>query len=134
MVRQTDLKPGDIVRILDDGTEREGVVVDAGREDHMVCVDNGIQEFWYPAEQLMSIPLTEEEIMKLGFERQETADGIKYSKGPFRVLAPEPGNFSRLEVWYREDRRHFHTPLTVHELQNHYLEMTKVPLEKPVIH
>ncbi|HYO21754.1 MAG TPA: hypothetical protein VER36_05075 [Flavisolibacter sp.] len=72
--------------------------------------------------------------MKLGFEKQEADNGVKYLKGPFRIFAPQNGNFSNLEVWYREDRRHFHKPLYVHELQNHHLDMTKVPLEKPLAH
>jgi hypothetical protein len=32
-------------------------------------------------------------------------------------------------MWYREDRRHFNVPLSVHELQNLHLDMTKVHLE-----
>jgi hypothetical protein len=134
MVKLTDLKPGDIVRVMDDGTEREGVVIDIDRNDHLVCIDYGVQEFWFPVEQVLSIPLNEDEMLKLGFIREETEDGIKYLKGPFRVLTPQAGNFTNFEIWYREDRRHFTTPMMVHELQNHYLEMTKVPLEKPVIH
>jgi hypothetical protein len=62
----------------------------------------------------------------------DTEDGVKYMKGPFRVLVHNPEKFSNMEVWYREDRRHFDLPLYVHELQNHYLQMTKVPLEKPL--
>jgi hypothetical protein len=134
MVKLTDLKPGDIVRVMEEGVEREGVVTDVSRDENMVCIDNGVQEFWFPPEQLMSIPLNDDELIKLGFERQEVPEGIKYLRGPFRVLIPKAGDFSNLEVWYREDRRHFYSPLTVHELQNHYLDMTKVPLEKPIIH
>ncbi|MDQ3846941.1 MAG: hypothetical protein M3342_23450 [Bacteroidota bacterium] len=131
MVKITELKPGDVVKVMDEGIEREGVVTDISRDDNMVCVDNGIQEFWYTPDQVLSIPLDEEQLLKLGFQRQEQDGGVKYLKGPFRVFTPEPGNFSKLEVWYREDRRRFHIPLTVHELQNHYLQMTKVQLERP---
>jgi hypothetical protein len=70
----------------------------------------------------------------LCFEREVTEDGVKYKKGPFRVLIHDPGNSTNLEVWYREDRRHFDHPLYVHELQNHHLDMTKVPLERAVLH
>ena len=62
----------------------------------------------------------------------KTADGNKYKKGPFRVVVHDPGNYTDLEVWYREDHRRFHHPLYVHELQNHHLAMTKVPLEATV--
>ena len=47
MVRITDFKEGDIVHIMDAGIERIGVVTDITREDNMVCIDNGVQEFWF---------------------------------------------------------------------------------------
>jgi len=45
-------------------------------------------------------------------------------------MTPGPTDFSKIEMWWREDRRHFSFPLGVHELQNLYLDMTKVHLEK----
>ena len=136
MIKLTDLKPGDLVRIQDEGgIEREGVIVDVRRDDNMICVDNGIQEFWYPPEAIAPIPLTEDRLVNLlGFEREDTPDGTKYKKGAFRVLIHDQGNNTHLDIWYREDRRHFEHPLYVHELQNHHLDMTKVPLEKGVLH
>jgi hypothetical protein len=131
MVKISDLKAGDIVKIMHDGIEREGEVVDVDKDQNMACIDNGIQEFWYTADQILSVPLNEEQLFKLGFQRQDTEDGIKYLKGPFRILIQSEGNFSNFDVWYREDRRHFNMPLTVHELQNRYLDMTKVQLERP---
>lgn len=134
MVKLSDLKAGDIIKVLDEGVERDGVVVDTSRNENLVCVNNGVQDFWYPPEQLVPVPLTEEQLFNLGFERQETPEGVKYSKGPFRVLVFDPGNYTDLEIWYREDHRRFHHPLYVHELQNHHLDMTKMPLEKTVTH
>lgn len=134
MIKIQEMKPGDIVRIVEENTEIEGVVVDVSRDERMVNIDNGVQEFWYNLDQIAPIPLTEKEMLKLGFERVETENGVKYMKGPFRVLVHDPGNYTNLEVWYREDRRHFNHPLYVHELQNHYLQMTKVPLERPSVH
>ncbi len=131
MVKISDLREGDVIKVLDEGVERDGVVTDVDREENMAEVDNGVQEFWYNPAEILSIPLSEEQLFKLGFQRQDTDQGIKYMRGPFRILVTEEGNFSNLEMWYREDRRHFHTPLTVHELQNRYLDMTKVPLERP---
>lgn len=131
MIKISDLKPGDIVLVMDEGTETEGIVTDVSRDDNMICVDNGVQEFWYHPGDILSIPLNEDQLFKLGFQRQETDGGIKYLRGPFRILIREEGNFSDFEIWYREDHRRFHSPLTVHELQNHYLDMTKVPLERP---
>ena len=134
MIKIQELKQGDIVRVVQDTTEREGTVVSVSREENMVCVDNGVQEFWYTPEQIAAIPLTEKELFSLGFEKTETENGIKYMKGPFRVLVHDPGNYTNLHIWYREDRRHFSHPIYVHELQNLHLQMTKVPLEKPTVH
>lgn len=131
MVKISELKSGDIVMVLQDGIESEGVVTDVQRDQNLVCVDNGVQEFWYSPADLLSIPLNEEQLLKLGFIRQDVENGgVKYLKGPFRILLAEDGNFSNFEIWYREDHRRFTTPHTVHELQNHYLDMTKVHLER----
>ncbi len=125
-----DLKEGDIVHIIDAGMERTGTVVRVTREDNMACIDNGIQEFWYPPEEIVPVPLTEDRLVHiLGFEKESTPEGDKYKKGAFRVVVHDPGNNTNIDVWYREDRRHFNHPLYIHELQNHHLQMTKVPLE-----
>jgi len=134
MIKIQELKQGDIVRVVQDMTEREGTVVDVSREENMVYINNGIQEFWYTPEQIAAIPLTEKELFRLGFEKTETQNGTKYMKGPFRVLVHDPGNYTNLDIWYREDRRHFNHPIYIHELQNLHLQMTKVPLEKPTVH
>jgi hypothetical protein len=131
MVKITDLNQGDIVKIIEDNSEREGVVNSIDRNDNKVCINNGIQEFWYPLEQIAPLPLTEDRLINtLGFEREEMDSGVKYKKGPFRIVVQDPGNYTNLEMWYREDRRHFNHPLYVHELQNLHLSMTKVHLEK----
>jgi hypothetical protein len=134
MIKIQDLKQGDLVKVIDQGVEKEGRVVDVSRDNNMACVDNGIQEFWYGMDQLAPIPISEAQLFNLGFEREDTDQGTKYKKGPFRILVHDPGNYTNLEIWYREDRRHFNHPLYVHELQNHHLSMTKVPLEKGVLH
>jgi hypothetical protein len=55
---------------------------------------------------------------------------MKYKKDSFRLVTPKKGDFSHVEMWWREDKRHFNTPLGVHQLQNLHLDMTKVHLEK----
>lgn len=133
MVKITELKEGDIVQVIDSGTEKRGTVSRISREENMACIDNGVQEFWYAPEEIIPIPLTDEQMINtLGFEKEETAEGVKYKKGPFRVVVHDPGNYTNLDIWYREDRRHFSHPIYVHELQNHHLAMTKVPLEGAV--
>ncbi|HYK55364.1 MAG TPA: hypothetical protein VEV15_02730 [Flavisolibacter sp.] len=131
MVKISDLKEGDIVHVLNDGEEKPGMVTDTSREDNMVCIDNGVQGFWYNPEDIVPVPLTEHQLIyTLGFEKEPGENGaLKFKKGPFRVVVHDPGNYTNLEVWYREDHRQFTNPLYVHELQNHYLQMTKVPLE-----
>ena len=120
---------------MDSGDERIGTVVEISRDENMANINNGVQEFWYSPEDIIPIPLTDEQLIHtLGFEKEDTAEGTKYKKGPFRVVVHDPGNYTSLDIWYREDRRHFNHPLYLHELQNHHLEMTKVQLERAHSH
>jgi hypothetical protein len=135
MVKITDLKEGDIVHVLSEGVEREGIVADISRDDNMACIDNGIQEFWYTPEDIRPMPISDERLTHLlGFEKETTPEGTKFKKGPFRILVHDPGNYTNVDIWYREDRRHFNHPIYIHELQNIYQAMTKVPLEKVTTH
>jgi hypothetical protein len=73
--------------------------------------------------------LEDDQLSKLNFQRQENEDGsVKYLKGAFRIQIPAPDNFSRFEIWYRDEKRQIMHPIGVHELQNHYFDMTKVHL------
>ena len=129
MIKFSELKPGDIVMTDFEGQQREGVVTELNREDKEICVETDVQEFWFTPELLFPILLNEDELFKLGFTRQDNPDGtVKYMKGSFRLLIPRDGQFTDMEIWWREDRRHLHQRLHVHELQNHYLDMTKVEL------
>ena len=93
-----------------------------------MCVETSVQEFWFKPEHLFPIPLSDEQLNKLGFERVENGQAVKYMKDSFRILVPSKDDFSRLEMWWREDRRELNHPISVHELQNHYYQMTKVEL------
>ena|ERR1700754_341290 len=130
MLKLGDLKPGDIILVNDEGIEREGTVVRTSPEEHQALVDNGVQEFWYGLDDMKSIPLDEKQLTNLGFTREQMDGSVKYKKDSFRLVVPKEGDFSNIEMWWREDRRHFNFPLGVHELQNLHLSMTKVPLEK----
>jgi hypothetical protein len=131
MLKINDLKAGDIILVDDDGVMREGTVVRISHEEHQALVDNGVQEFWYSPEEMNSIPIDENQLLKLGFEKEDVNGAVKYKKGVFRLVTPKKGDFSNIEMWYREDRRHFSIPLGVHELQNLHMDMSKIPLEKP---
>lgn len=130
MLKITHLKPGDIIMVNYENIEREGTVVKTSPEENQALVDNGVQEFWYSPEEMTAIPLDENQLLKLGFTKEEAEGSVKYKKDSFRLVTPKKGDFSNVEMWWREDRRHFSFPLGVHELQNLYLDMTKVHLEK----
>jgi len=131
MIKFNEIKVGDIVLAEYDGQRREGEVVALNHEDKEVSVQTGVQEFWFTPDQLYAIPLDEEQLKKFNFEKVENPDSsVKYMRGPFRILLPQKGNFSSFEIWYREDKRHLNHPVTVHELQNHYHQMTKVELTR----
>jgi hypothetical protein len=135
MIKISDLIEGGVVRVLHDGEEREGTITNVSREEEMACIDNGIQEFWYTPDLIVPVPISEDRLINtLGFEKEETEDGVKFKKGAFRLLVKDPGNYTNLELWYREDHRHFAHSLYLHELQNHHLNMTKVPLERMATH
>lgn len=135
MIKISDLKEGDVVKVIDEGVERDGIVTDVDKEENQAQIDNGIQEFWYNPDQIIPVPMTEERLINiLGFEKEETPDGVKFKKGPFRLVVHDPGNYTNLDIWYREDHRHFNHALYLHELQNHHLDMTKVQLERVAAH
>lgn len=135
MIKISDLKPGDIVKVIDEGVEREGIVTDVDTGENQARIDNGVQEFWYNPENIVPLPITEDRLINLlGFEKEEGPEGVKYRKGAFRVVVYDPGNYTSLDVWYREDRRHFNNAIYLHELQNHHLDMTKVQLERVTAH
>jgi hypothetical protein len=131
MIRFQDIKAGDIIQADFAGQRFEGEVTEVDHEDKQVLVHNGDQDDWFDANDLYAIPVDEVQLQKLGFEKQVNADNtIKYMRGPFRVMIPAAGQFNEFEIWYREDRRHIHHPIGVHELQNFYHQMTKVDLTR----
>ena len=134
MIQFHELRVGDIVLVEFDGQRKEGEVIGLNGDDKEINVQVGEQnEFWYSPNDLYAIPLDEDQLMKFGFEKQELADGeVKYLRGPFRVLLSEKGNLSHFEMWYREDRRHITQPLSVHQMQNHFHQMTKIDLTRAV--
>ena len=133
MIKVSELKAGDVIKVEEEGVVREGTVVNISREENQALVDNGVQEFWYSPEQMHPILLDDQQLMNLCFEKEAMSDGsVKYKKGDFRLLIARAGDFSHVDIWYREDRRHFNHPLAIHELQNLHAQMAKIPLERPV--
>lgn len=128
MIRFNDLQPGDRVFAEYEGQPWEGTVKELNREDKEVCVETSVQDFWFTPEHLFPIPLSDDQMIKLGFRKLPNENGVKYLKGAFRLQIPRENDFNTLEIWYREDRRELRQSLSVHELQNHYHQMTKVEL------
>lgn len=129
MIKFSNIKPADIVMAEYEGQKMIGTVTDLNREDKQVCVETAVQEFWFSPDQLHPIPLDETQLQMLGFQKQPQPDGsTKYLKDSFRIMVPPGGDFSKMDIWWREDRRHLTSAIAVHELQNHYYDMTKVEL------
>lgn len=132
MIKFQELRIGDYLIADNDGDSNRGEVTNLNGDEKQVCVDTG-QEFWYETDQLKAIPLSDVELTNLKFNKQANDDGtVKYLKGAFRVLIPKEGDFSRMEIWYRDETRHILQAISVHNLQNHFYEMTKVHLNDEV--
>ena len=131
MLKIGHLKSGDLIMVNDEGIMREGTVVKISHEENKAFVNNGVQEFWYTPEEMTAVPLDETQLMKFGFTKEENDGAVKYKKDSFRLVTPKKDDFNNIEMWWREDRRHFGFPLGVHELQNLYYDMTKIHLELP---
>jgi hypothetical protein len=131
MIRFQDIREGDIIQADFGGQLFDGEVTNVNHEDKQVCVHNGDQDDWFDPKDIHAIPLDDSQLTKLGFEKVINDDkSIKYMRGPFRMMIQAADQFGELEIWYREDRRHIHHPIGVHELQNFYQQMTKVPLSR----
>ena len=129
MIKFQDIKVGDYLMADNDGDALQGEVTNLNGDEKQVCVDTGTQEFWFETSQLSAIPLDEGQLTKLKFSKQENEDGtVKYMKGAFRMLLPAKGNFGTMEIWYRDEKRQIQQPISIHQLQNHFYDMTKVHL------
>jgi hypothetical protein len=129
MLSINEIKAGDYFKASNDGDVLTGEVTQLKKANKEVCLNIGVQEFWYEVGQLSPIPLSEQELKNLRFGKEILLDGtVKYLKGAFRMRIPAEGDFSKMELWYRDEHRHIQRPLFVHELQNHFYEMTKVHL------
>jgi hypothetical protein len=135
MIKISELKTGDIIMVDNEGTMMEGEVMEVNNGQKMAQVrTNGESDFWYGGEALHPIALSDDAMKLLKFERvDEEGGGVKYMKGAFRVHINKAGDFSHLDFWYREDRRHVNQPISVHQLQNYHLDMTKVHLTEAAI-
>ena len=129
MIQFNEIKTGDYLIADNDGDKKQGEVTNLNGNEKQVCVNTGAQDFWYETSQLTAIPLDDEQLANLKFHKQENEDGtVKYMKGAFRIMIPAKDDFSKFEVWYRDEHRKVMQPIHVHQLQNHFYQMTKVHL------
>jgi hypothetical protein len=134
MIKFNELKTGDYVLAENDGQAWAGEVTDFNHDEKEISVYNGVQDFWFKDEDLYPLPLDENQLLRLKFQKQVNEDGsVKYMKGAFRIQTPQQDNFTNFEIWYRNEKRIMLHPISVHQLQNHYLQMTKVHLTDDVI-
>ena len=129
MIKFHEIKVGDYLIADNDGDKKQGEVTGLNGNEKQVCVNTGAQDFWYETEQLSAIPLDDEQLVKLKFHKEENEDGtVKYMKGAFRMMLTAKNDFSKFEIWYRDEHRQIMQPINVHQLQNHFYDMTKVHL------
>ncbi len=135
MLPFNQIRIGNLLRVEYKHRICEGEVVDLNRDEQQICVDTGVQEFWFDSKDVFPIPLNDAELLKLNFAKQVYADTgeVKYSKDAFRLIIPSADDFSNIEMWYREDRRHHPDVHSIHQLQNFYREMTKMHLSKELV-
>ncbi|WP_439505700.1 hypothetical protein [Sediminibacterium sp.] len=131
MIKFNDIKIGDYMMGEFEGKLWEGEVTRLNGDEKQVCLLTSVQEFWFSTDHLHPIPLDENALLNLQFSKQGSDDGsVKYSKGAFRLVTPKAGDFSSIEMWYREDRRHHPNVHFVHQLQNQYHDMVKIHLTR----
>jgi hypothetical protein len=133
MIPMHELKAGDLVRAEYEGAYVPGSVVEFDRENRQICVvTNDDQESWYASEELYPITVTKETLESLQFIQDGGPDpdgSVTYIRGPFSIKVYDPETFQHLTLMYRSEQpRKLHHGLAMHELQNHYLDMTNVHL------
>jgi hypothetical protein len=134
MVKVSELKVGDYVIAEFEGTRWDGEVTRLNNDEKQICIRTEVQEFWYEPEHVFPIPINDEYLKKLNFTKETMPDGVvKYKKGSFRLVIPKENDFSIIEMWYREDHRDAPQVQYIHQLQNQYLQMTKVHLTDEVM-
>ncbi len=127
MIKYQELRAGNFVIADNDGDQLRGEVTRLNGDEKQVEVDTGTQSFWFETNQLSPLPVNEEELLNLKFSKHVNEDGtLKYMKGAFRMLVPKEGDFSRMEIWYRDETRHITSVISLHNLQNHYYDLTKM--------
>jgi hypothetical protein len=129
MIKFSEIKIGDYLLGEYEGKKWQGEVVRLNGDEKQVCLATDVQDFWFETDDLYPVPISDEALRNLNFVREDMPDGsVKYKKGTFRMLICTPNDFSKMDIWYRDDKRINPQIQYIHQLQNHYLQMTKVNL------
>jgi len=129
MIKYNEIKIGDFLLGEYEGKMWQGEVVNLNGDEKQVCLATDVQDFWFETDNLFPLPISDEALQQLSFVREDMPDGsVKYKKGAFRMLIQKADDFSHMDIWYRDDKRINPNIHYVHQLQNHYLQMTKVHL------
>jgi len=129
MIKFNEIKMGDYLLGEYEGKQWQGEVINLNGDEKQVCLATDVQDFWFEPEHLYPLPVSDETLQKLNFIREDMPDGsVKYKKGSFRMLIAKPSDFSHMDIWYRDDKRINPQIQYIHQLQNNYLQMTKVHL------
>ena len=130
MIKFNQVRQGNRVEVLNEGSWMPGRVTRINGDDGgQIEVETGVQSNWYDAEDIRPLALEEEHLLDMGFEKEVQESGnIKYKYGPFRVLIGPNKRFGDFLMWYREEKSHIKYPMTVHQFQNRYEEMVKIPV------
>ncbi|MEP6465981.1 MAG: hypothetical protein ABJB05_06730 [Parafilimonas sp.] len=134
MIKFNEIKMGDFLMGEYGDKMWEGEVTNLNGDEKQVCLATDVQEFWFETNDLYAITLNNDVLIKLNFMREDMPDGsVKYKKGSFRMLIKKADDFSQMDIWYRDDKRINPQIQYVHQLQNQYLQMTKVHLTREPI-
>lgn len=131
MIPFKEAKPGNWVLVNDDGVQEQGAISNVNMDSGQIGVTvTGGNNAYFTPNDVFPLPLTDSLLVNnLRFEKEIMPEGyVKYKHGPFRLVIEKPDDFSHSKIWYREDKREITYPLATHQLQNHYLDMTKVAL------
>ncbi len=135
MIKFNNIKVGDYLMGEYEGKMWRGEVVRLNGDEKQVCLQTDVQAFWFETDHLHPIPINDAELTAMHFDKEVFEDGaVKYKKEAFRIVIAKADDFSNMDIWYREDRRHNPAIHYIHELQNHYHDMTKVHLTAEPVH
>ena len=75
MIKFNELKKGDYVLAESDGQSWRGEVTNFNHNEKEVCVNNGVQELYFPQEALFPLPVDEKQLLDMKFTKLVNENG-----------------------------------------------------------